>query len=424
MLNWFGNLVGSGIQDVLTSLIALLVGAFVDATRDLLTDLFAASTRPQVTADAFLAGDGPYHTVATFSAALMVGALILGVVMGLVSGEPGQAFARMGRQVPVAALAIGGLPWLVDQLLALADALAAAVLPASTAATLTDRMALPPSPDAAGLLLTLVVFLGGVVLSLELIVRDTLVMVMVALAPLSFAASVVPAARPAAGQAARMIGAAVLAKPAMFLALRIGIDQLHASTQSDGGTSWGQYLLGLSTVVVAAFSPAVVWRLIPLVEAYAVAQGLSRAPFRAAQQTAQLAYWGRALTGATRAGAGSRAGGGRGRAGGLPGGDAPRPAADREPVTPRRLPDPPQTDPATPVAAGLRPQARPGARPRRASPGGAGLGGVGPGGAGPGQDGGPRPGGPATVRPRQRRPRADPPPVVEPGGAATPDAGR
>ncbi|MDT3444467.1 hypothetical protein [Pseudofrankia sp. BMG5.37] len=413
-MGWFGNLVGSGIQDVLKALIEVLVGAFRDRTSDLLSELFAASTRPHLTASSYLAGNGPYHTVATFSGALLVGALLVGVIQGLLSGEPGQAFARMGRQLPVAVLAIAGLPWLVDRLLTIADALAGAVLPADTAATLTDRMALPPSQDAPGLLLTLVVFVGGVLLYMELIVRDTLVLIVVALAPLSLAASVLPAARAAAGQLARMVAAAVLAKPAIFLALRIGIDQLNEGANSDGGTSWGQYLLGLTTVVVAVFMPAVVWRLIPIVEAYALAQGLSRAPFHAAQQTAQLAYWGRALGGATRLGGGRGTGGGRGAAAGLPGGDAPTSTAGRDPIRPRSLPDPPTNDATTGSATGPTsgpgPTGRPQTTPRPDEP------------RPPASQ--PRPEATPPRRPARPQPRPTPPPPAHPGGAATPDPGR
>ncbi|OHV64167.1 hypothetical protein [Pseudofrankia sp. BMG5.36] len=454
-MGWLGNLFGtgiaSGIQDVLRALIEVLVGAFRDRTRDLLTELFATSTRPQVTASSYLAGDGPYHTVATFSGALLVGALLVGVIQGLLSGEPGQAFARMFRQLPVAVLGIAGLPWLVDRLLTIADALAGAVLPADTAATLTDRMALPPSQDAPGLLLTLVVFVGGVLLYMELIVRDSLVLIVVALAPLSLAASVLPAARAAAGQVTRMVVAAVLAKPAIFVALRIGIDQLNEGPNSDGAAGWGQYLLGLTTVVVAVFMPTVVWRLIPIVEAYTLAQGLSRAPFRAAQQTAQVAYWGRALGGAARlgggrgAGAGRGVGGGRGAGGGLPGGDAPTPTAGNGPIRPRSLPDPPTNDtttttgggpgpstgpatgPTTGRGAGPRPGPatgptagrRPGDRPPTAPRPGEGRSPASQ--PGPGQAAAPR----RPVRPQPGpQPRRTPPPLAHPGGAATSDPGR
>ncbi|MBL7487418.1 hypothetical protein I6A60_24820 [Frankia sp. AgB1.9] len=356
-----GNLSTATVRPILEAMIGLFVTAFGDRLHDLLAGLFSSSTRPQVTAASFVAGDGPYHTVALFSTVLLIGTLVLGVIQGLLSGEPGQAFARLVRQVPVAVLAIGGFPWLVDQMLSLADVLAEAVLPAAQGRQLADVMAAPPSTDVPGLLVTVVAFCGGVLLTMELVVRDGLVMVVVALAPLSFAASVMPAARAAAGEVVKLTAAVVLAKPAIFVALRIGIDQLHQSQNGSalgtvvsgtGTANWGPYLLGLTVLVVAACMPFVVWRLMPLAEAYALAQGVSRAPFRAAQSAAQLAYYSRFLSG-----------GGGGRPGALPGGGAgrpDRPGGERAGTggfgPPRTLPDPP------PAARAGRRGGRPGAQ--------------------------------------------------------------
>jgi len=320
-------------SDAVKTLVAAVISVFAqtlgDRLHDLLLALFAGSTRPQVTATSFVAGDGPYHTVATFSTVLLVGTLVLGVIQGLVSGEPGQAFARLGRQVPVAVLAIGGFPWLVDQMLTAADVLSNAVLPASQGKQLADAMAVPPSSDLPGLLLTLVAFGGGVLVMMELIVRDGLVPVAVALAPLSFAASVVPAARETAGEAVKLTMAAVLAKPAMFVALRIGIDELHDKQPGDlVATGWGRYLAGVTVLVMAGFMPFVVWRLMPLAAAYALAQGVSRSPFRATQQTAQTLFYARFVSGGRRS---------------LPGGTARRDEPPDDPpanLDPRELPTP------------------------------------------------------------------------------------
>ncbi|MBL7498722.1 hypothetical protein I6A84_04570 [Frankia sp. CNm7] len=390
-----GPLAGSAqdsITGVMQAMVAMFAASFGTRLGELLSAMFTASTRPPVTAQTFLAADGPYRTVASFSTLLLAVAIVIGVIQGLLSGQPGQAFARMGVQLPIAVLAIGGLPWLVDQMLAIADVLADAVLPPDKAREVTTLMAAPPSPDFPGLLVTVLAFLGGVLLYMELVVRDALILIVVALAPGSFAASVVPAARPAAGQVLRLITAAVLAKPAIYVALRIGIDQVAQHDDADStGAGWGQYILGLAVVTVAVFMPAIVWRLLPLAEAYALSQGIARAPFRATMQTAQMAYWGRTLLA------------GRGR--GLPGGTArtpttgsTTPASDRPHFdTPRALPDPPpephRADPRPdppPPAADTPPQPRPTPDPP------------------------PPPTPPPAGRVRRRRGRP------EPGGAATP----
>ncbi|MBL7498300.1 hypothetical protein I6A84_22570 [Frankia sp. CNm7] len=396
-------------EDVAVTMLRAMLQMFTDAfgarIRDILTEMFAASQRPPVTAATFISGDGPYHTVASVSTGLLAVALVIGVIQGLLSGQPGQAFARLGIQLPIAVLAIGGFPWLADQMLTLGDVLADAVLPPDKTTRLVEVISTPPSDDFPGLLATLLAFLGAVLLAMELVVRDALVLIIVALAPLSFAASVIPAARPAGGQVVRLVGAAVLAKPSIYVALRIGVDQLDEPYQAGAEpSSWRAYILALAVAVVAVFMPAVVWRLIPLAEAFTLAQGISRAPFRGAQQTAQLAYWGRALGGGLGAAFGSvlgvRRGGQAGR--GLPGG-APRPAGERDRFqanAPRQLPDP-SSDPTSrrrrpdPPAGGdsLRPAPDPPAPPPGAGPGTAAR----------------------RRQPRRRRP--------DPGGAADPGGG-
>jgi len=55
--------------------------------------------------------------------------------------------------------------------------------------------------------------------------------------------------------------------------------------------SLGAMLTGASLMLLAAFTPFVILRLIPIVEAAVVAQGISRSPARAAQTGMQGAYY-------------------------------------------------------------------------------------------------------------------------------------
>jgi hypothetical protein len=300
------------------------------AVRSLMVDMFNASTRPPVTAPGFLGPNGAYHAMASVSSLLLVGAIIIGVIEAVFSGEPGQAFTRMARHVPLAVLAIAGFPWLTDQLLTVTDVMSSAVLPASEGTRMADLMAIAPSHDIPGLLISALAFFACVLLYMELVVRDALTLILVALAPVSFAASAIPAARAAAGKVVQLVVAIAFSKPAIFVALRIGIDRLYESRHgAPTATSWGQYISGVAVLAVAVFMPFVVWRLLPLVEGYALAQGVARAPFRAAMQTVQTVYWTRALRGGNRG-----VGGGPAR---LPGGDLPGGGLGK----PRRLTDPP-----------------------------------------------------------------------------------
>jgi hypothetical protein len=307
-VGWYVETLVSGVSAVLDEF-----SGFVDAT-----------THPRVTAAAFLQPGGAYHTVASISVMLLVGFVFLGVIQGLASGEPGQAMFRLLRDIPIAVLAIVGFPWLVDQLLAAADGLAAGILPSGATTKqllvnqLLEAVKVVAGGGIAGLLIAVLAFAALVLVYLELVVRDVLIYLVVGLASLSYTAFVWPAARGAARKAAEFVAAAILAKPAIFLALRIGLDLTtsHGEAAPWQGAPWGRLLVGLAVVCVAAFTPWVVWRLLPHAEAMAVSQGMSRGPARAAMQTLQTAYWVDAIW--SRAGFIGRAGRSSGRAGGGP----------------------------------------------------------------------------------------------------------
>jgi len=278
------------IETVVDSAAAVLgeIGGFVDAT-----------THPRVTAASFLEPGGAYHTVASMAVVMLVGFVILGVIHALVVGEPGQALFRVLRDVPIAVLAIVGFPWLVDQLLVVADALSGAILPGGDTA---KRLAVIYSAETAKglgtglpqMLVSVVSFAAIALVYLELVVRNVLVRLVVALAPLTFAAIVWPAARGAGRRLLEFVVAAVLAIPAIFIALRVGLDlvQEHADEPSlVDGPSWGKLFVGLAVACVAAFTPWVVWRLLPHAEAALIAQGMSRAPMRSGMQVLQTAFW-------------------------------------------------------------------------------------------------------------------------------------
>jgi len=352
--------------------IKIIIGVLVDSlgeqAKALVGDFFTTSTRPEVGAAFFVGKGGAYQTVASVSCLLLVGATALGVAAAVLSGEPGQALARIVRDLAFAVLAILVFPWFVDKLVTLTDVIAYAVLPGKDSVKkIEDIVSLPPSRDIAGLMVTMMVFLAIVLIYLELVVQNALTMIVTALAPLSFAGMTMPAARPSAGQMVKMTVAIAFAKPAIFVALRIGVDLIAEDQHRLTPGGWGRYLTGMAVLGVAVFMPFVVWRLIPIAEAYAVAQGVSRAPFRGAMQVAQSAYWAQALAGrgglgGGRGGLGGRNGGGGGN--GPPQGDGPGgsdPPGPGNPGQPRSLPDPgrqrnvrrrpPEAGPPQPVPA-------------------------------------------------------------------------
>ena len=302
--------VAQGILDQIGQSIAEAVGSLFGEVSTFLT----ASSSPQVTIASFVAGDGAYHQVAELAGLAMLLFMFFGVIQGALAGDALAVIGRMLRNVPLAVLAIIGFPWAVGQLVSLVDAVCASLLPTgATLTTIASVYAADQVRAAVGgfgvpaILTELFVFLGGVLLYAELVVRAALVTVVVALAPLSFAAMVWPAARGAARKVVELVAAIVLSKLAIWVALAVGIPLFQTQAQSviPNGQAWGQMILGAAIIGVAVFAPFVVWRLLPVAEAAIVAQGLSRMPGRAAMNTAQTAN-------TLRPRGGSSGGGGRG----------------------------------------------------------------------------------------------------------------
>jgi len=238
----------------------------------------------------------------------------------------------LARDIPLAVLAIVAFPWFIAQAVTLADVLAGLVLPpGQTLRTLlqvevlTSLKTVSSVNPVPGLLMNLLAFLAALLIYLELLVHVVMVRLIEALAPLSFAPLVWAPARPAARKVAELAVAAVLSRPAILIALRVGLDLMADSARGSplSGGAWGKLLLGLAVIAVAAFSPVVIWRLLPHAEAMLAAQGLSRGPGRAIMTGLQTSYWVNTIagqfSGAPRSGGGgSPSAGGPGHARSLP----------------------------------------------------------------------------------------------------------
>ena len=99
---------------------------------------------------------------------------------------------------------------------------------------------------------------GAVVLWLELLMRDAAVYVVVAMLPLAFAALVWPARRAWAVRAVELLAALILAKLAIVTVLTLGGAALTQAPNTAG------FLVGLVLLVLGAFSPWAMLRMLPL----------------------------------------------------------------------------------------------------------------------------------------------------------------
>lgn len=271
-------------------------------------------------------------TVALFAAALLLLFLLLAVVHGLARGDVGLMVRAAAIEVPLSVLGMAVLTTVTGVLLAATDGASSMVL--STVPESLDRFLDFGNPGSIrtlglfGVVLVPAFILSAVAVWMELVVRSSLIYLLIAFSPVVLAARVWPALAGAWHQLCRIGVALIVSKFAIALALGLGAAAMGGGgpgnlgaagpNPNDVGTqvglSVGALVVGVSLMVLAALAPFVVLKLLPVFEAAVVAQGISRGPLRAAQTTAQTAYYAqglRRLAGAHGRGS-SSAGGGSG----------------------------------------------------------------------------------------------------------------
>jgi hypothetical protein len=217
--------------------------------------------------------------------------LLLTLIQGLIAGDPiGMVRTALG-QVPLSILGMVGLVGVTDLLVRITDAASAAVLAGApedlrllveqygtTAALATGGI--------AGLVLLIVFLLGALLVWMELVVRSALVHLLLAFAPLVLAARVWPATRGMFRRLCELGVALIVSKFVVSLTLALGAAALAgggSSTEGSGGLSLAGLLGGATLMGLAAFTPFVVLRLLPIVETAMVAHGISRSPVQGAR---------------------------------------------------------------------------------------------------------------------------------------------
>jgi hypothetical protein len=315
----FGGVTGWAFDNVTDGITKWVLGA-VDFFISGAVDALRTSARPNLTSAWFAGPGSPLATVRNLAGVLLCAFLFLGLIQGLIAGDPAGMVRRVVGGLPgaVAGMVLGSL--VVDKLLELTDALSDAVM------VNTDDRALhflsgfsaattATSSNFAVVVIALVAVMAAGLLWIELIVRSVLVYLLVAISPLAFAATLWPSARGFLRKTVELLLAVILSKFAICIALSVGVAALSGAGSSADGhgtvpgleTSIGTLLAGTAIVGLAAFSPFIILRLIPVAEAAVTAQGISRAPARSAQTGLSTAYSTSMLT--RLAGGNARSGG-------------------------------------------------------------------------------------------------------------------
>ncbi len=250
-------------------------------------------------------------------AILLLPLLLLTTLQALVRQDAGLLIRAAFLQLPAAMLLTGLAVTVTQTALAVTDALSAELTRGvakdtdTLATTLTTASAVGgPIPLFASFLLALVMALAALFVWFELILRAGVVYVAVMFLPLFLATMIWPALSGWVRRLVQLIVAAILSKLVIVATLSLG---LSAFTSGDGPSA---LLAGAGMFLLAAFSPFVLFSLIPL--AAEVAQPQREGRHALAGATGASLAWNVARTRMTFGAAGA-AGGAMGLAGGAMG---------------------------------------------------------------------------------------------------------
>lgn len=295
------------------------------------------SSSPQLDSEWFSHSAGaPYLTAVMVATGLLAIFVFCALIQGILAGRPLELVKRMAFDTPAA---IAGILFTlaftqvgVDLVDSMSDGIWQLTRPKAINAV--DGLVLTAGKLSPGSFLTPLLLLIGMLavlmLWIVLFVREALIYLVVALAPMAWATSVWPAIASVRRRTIELLAALVFSKLAIAMALAVGLGALGGigatgnpgeSTVDNGLAEFGTLVVGIVTFGLAAFMPFLVIKLIPIVEAAVIAQGIQSAPMRAAQTGLQYSYYFAGVNGRV-------AGTGRGVGGAdLVGGGALRPGA-------------------------------------------------------------------------------------------------
>jgi hypothetical protein len=302
----FGALVG-WVLDAMVSLSVAILGFFWDAAE------------PDVGAAWFSGGSStPYGLMVVMAAPLLAVFFLAGVIQGVVKGDVAGMVRMALVRLPGSCLAMVMTVAVTDLLLRVTDEMSEAVFAgfrddiedmAEMIAPLAATLGIAPFAQLLVLIFASVGLLAAMAVLLELFVRAGLIYIVVALSPFIYAAAVWDSMRGGVRKMAEIGFALILSKFVIAVALALSAaamtsmweasgTELATPEQTAAGSDGWTAIVGilLSSIVmfaVAAFMPFVLFKLLPVAEAAAVATGVKSSPLRGAQQAHHVAMMGR-----------------------------------------------------------------------------------------------------------------------------------
>jgi hypothetical protein len=307
----FSDVAGWAVDSVIGAITSWVL-AGVLALIEAVWSVIDTSTNPTPDAEWFSGpGSSPFEMALGIGGVMLLLTALAAVIRAVLAGSPGGIAKAVGRDLPVAVFTMFATIGFTSVMLDLTNAMSDWVWAGTRdeAQRSLDSLALLLRTGLPGLhfvavALAVLVLLAMVFLWVVLYVREALLyLVIVFSAAFAWPMMVFPPLRDTAKKAAELLLALIICKPVITLALSVGVSAMGSIGRNNDVSvvaQLGTLVAGVIVFGLAAFMPFLVWKLLPVAAAAVVAQGVTSAPMRAAQQGMQMQFYGRQLAGGGR----------------------------------------------------------------------------------------------------------------------------
>ncbi len=319
---FFGGLAEDAGRAIVEYVIEFIYGLIAQAVASITGALARAfnggSTRVDLTGGWFSSEGGATVTTMTsvIAGSLVLVFLLLSLIRAMLAGEFSSMWRAALVDVPAAFLATALTVVVASALLAMVDEASATLLGAEgeQLAAFGDSLADVEQLSLAGLLgilFGLLFIVGAVLVWIQLLVRAALIYIVIAFAPITWVTRAYPGTRSIARRGAEIGIALIVSKFVMAISFRLGAEALTSADVASGEADLSAMLVGSAIMLMTAFMPWLIFKVIPAVETATSGSAAQGAAVGAAVVGGGLAYAGISrLAGAvTTGGSGGLAGG-------------------------------------------------------------------------------------------------------------------
>lgn len=285
---FFGGLAGDAAGAIIELVLGIIFGFVADAVAAITSALAPTfngdSTRVDLTGGWFSTDGGSSVTAMTsvIAGSLVLVFLLLALVRALFAGE----FSAMWRasliDVPVAFLGTALTVIVASALLEIVDVASIGLLGADgeQLAAFSESLADAERLTGAGLLgilFGLLFIVGAVLVWIQLLVRAALIYIVIAFAPILWVTRAYPGTRSISRRGIEIAVALIASKFVMAVSFRLGAEAMRSGGVAGDEVDLSAMLVGSAIMLLTAFMPMAVFKVIPIVESATAASGADKA---------------------------------------------------------------------------------------------------------------------------------------------------